>query len=201
MTIEAEDICKSYGKKTVLEDFSLSISSDSSYVLTGESGAGKTTFLRILLGLEKPDKGRIRLLGDYKYSRVNAGVVFQEDRLCENFSAVENVAMVNRRLSARIAREELEKLLPADELDKPAAELSGGMRRRVCIVRACVVPSDVIVMDEPFTGLDDENRRRCIEYIRSIQGSTPLILTAHSLEGLEFCKNIPIRNGSSGSVS
>jgi ABC-type multidrug transport system ATPase subunit len=201
MTIEAEHICKSYGPKAVLEDFSLSISSDSSYVLTGESGAGKTTFLRILLGLEKPDKGRIRLLGDYKYSRVNAGVVFQEDRLCENFSAVENVAMVNRRLSARIAREELEKLLPADELDKPAAELSGGMRRRVCIVRACVVPSDVIVMDEPFTGLDDENRRRCIEYIRSIQGATPLILTAHSLEGLGFCKNIPIRNGNNGSVS
>ena len=157
MTIEAEHLFKSYDGKNVLNDFSLDISSDSSYVITGESGAGKTTFLRILLGLEKPDQGRVRLLGDYKYSRVNAGVVFQEDRLCEAFSAVDNVAMVSKKLSPRIAREELEKLLPADQLDKPVCELSGGMRRRVCIIRACIVPSDVIIMDEPFTGLDEEN--------------------------------------------
>lgn len=192
MTIEAEHIYKSYDGKPVLEDFCLDVSSDSSYVITGESGAGKTTFLRVLLGLEKPDQGRVRLLGDYKYSRVNAGVVFQEDRLCEEFSAVENVAMVSKKLSERIARQELEKLLPADQLDKPVKELSGGMRRRVCIVRACVVPSDVLVMDEPFAGLDEENRRKCIEYIRSVQGTTPLVLTAHSLDGLVFCKVIPI---------
>lgn len=192
MTIEAEHLFKSYDGKNVLNDFSLDISSDSSYAITGESGAGKTTFLRILLGLEKPDQGRVRLLGDYKYSRVNAGVVFQEDRLCESFSAVDNVAMVSRKLSPRIAREELEKLLPADQLDKPVCELSGGMRRRVCIIRACIVPSDVIIMDEPFTGLDEENRKSCIRYIRSIQGTTPLVITAHSLEGLDFCKAIPI---------
>lgn len=192
MTIEAEHLFKSYDGKNVLNDFSLDISSDSSYAITGESGAGKTTFLRILLGLEKPDQGRVRLLGDYKYSRVNAGVVFQEDRLCEAFSAVDNVAMVSRKLSPRIAREELEKLLPADQLDKPVYELSGGMRRRVCIIRACIVPSDVIIMDEPFTGLDEENRKNCIRYIRGIQGTTPLVITAHSLEGLDFCKAIPI---------
>ena len=192
MTIEAEHIYKSYNGKPVLTDFSLDVSSDSSYLITGESGAGKTTFLRILLGLEKPDQGRVRLLGDYKYSRVNAGVVFQEDRLCENFSAVQNVAMVSKKLSERIAREELEKILPADQLDKPVRELSGGMRRRVCIIRACVVPSDVIVMDEPFAGLDEENRQKCIQYIRGIQGSTPLVITGHSMEGLGFCKVIPV---------
>lgn len=192
MTIEAEHIYKSYNGKPVLTDFCLDVSSDSSYLITGESGAGKTTFLRILLGLEKPDQGRVRLLGDYKYSRVNAGVVFQEDRLCENFSAVQNVAMVSKKLSERIAREELEKILPADQLDKPVRELSGGMRRRVCIIRACVVPSDVIVMDEPFAGLDEENRQKCIQYIRGIQGSTPLVITGHSMEGLGFCKVIPV---------
>lgn len=192
MTIEIENVSKSYNGKPVLKNFSLDISSDSSYLITGESGAGKTTLLRILLGLDQPDSGRVRLLGDYKYSRVNAGVVFQEDRLCESFSAVQNVAMVSRKLSERIAREELEKLLPADELDKPVRELSGGMRRRVCIVRACSIPCDILVMDEPFTGLDAVNRKNCIAYIRNLQGSTPLVLTGHSAEGLGFCKMVPV---------
>lgn len=194
MTIEVENVSKSYEGKRVLKNFSLDISSDTSYLITGESGIGKTTLLRIILGLEKPDAGRVRLLGDYKYSRVNAGVVFQEDRLCESFSAVQNVAMVSRKLSERIAREELEKLLPADELDKPVRELSGGMRRRVCIVRACSIPSDVLIMDEPFAGLDAGNRKKCISYIRNMQGSTPLVLTGHSAEGLGFCKVIELGN-------
>ena len=193
MTIEVDNISKSYNGKPVLTGFSMDISSDSSYRITGESGAGKTTLLRILLGLEKPDSGRVRLLGDYKYSRVNAGVVFQEDRLCPDFSAVQNVAMVNRRCSERVAREELEKLLPADELDKPVRELSGGMRRRVCIVRACIIPSDVLIMDEPFAGLDDASRKKSIDYIRTCQGSAPLVITAHSAQYLGFCKTIPVK--------
>ena len=192
MTIEAEHIEKSYGCRKVLDDFSLEISNGNSYAITGPSGSGKTTFLRILLGLETPDKGRIRLLGDYKYAWINAGVVFQDDRLCEDFSAVTNVAMVNKKLSERIAREELEKLLPADVLDKPVRELSGGQRRRVCIIRACIIPSDVLVMDEPFTGLDDETRKKTIDYIRSVKATTPLVLSTHDLTDLGFCKEVPV---------
>lgn len=192
MTIEVDHVSKAYNGKQVLKDFCLDISSDSSYAVTGPSGTGKTTLLRILLGLEKPDSGRVRLLGDYKYSRVNAGVVFQEDRLCEDFSAVQNVAMVNKRLSERIAREELEKLLPADELDKPVRQLSGGMRRRVCLIRACIIPSDVLILDEPFTGLDAGMRKHCIRYIRDMQASEPLVITTHSMEDLEFCKTVSV---------
>ncbi len=195
MTIQVENVSKSFEGKPVLTHFNMEISSESSYVVTGASGEGKTTLLRIILGLEKPDEGQVRLLGDYKYSTVNAGVVFQEDRLCEDFSAVENVAMVNKKLSARIAREELEKLLPADELDKPVRELSGGMRRRVCIVRACIIPSDVILMDEPFNGLDEDNRRRAIDYIKSVKATTPLVITSHDLSGLDFCKRVDIHEG------
>ena len=192
MTIEVLNVCKSYGGKQVIRDFSLEISDESFYWITGPSGSGKTTLLRIILGLEKQDSGQVNLLGDYKYDRVNAGVVFQEDRLCEDFSAVENVAMVNQKLSARVAREELEKLLPADELDKPVRELSGGMRRRVAIVRACIIPSDIIMMDEPFSGLDAENRQKAISYIRQTAAKTPVVLTDHSGEGLGFCRRIPI---------
>ncbi len=192
MTIEAENITKIYDGRKVLDAFSLEIKDGAAYLITGPSGSGKTTFLNILLGLVKPDSGRIRLLGDYKYPYILAGTVFQEERLCEDFSAVRNVYMVNKKLSQGFAREELAKLLPADELDKPVRELSGGMRRRVSIVRAAAVPSDLLVLDEPFTGLDPETRARTIEYILQKRGDKPLVITSHETEGLEFCRKVPI---------
>ncbi len=192
MTIDLENICKSYGELNVLKDFNLEIEEDHSYVVTGPSGCGKTTLIRILLSLEEPDSGKVHFMGDYKYPYLNAGVVFQENRLCEDFTPVQNVVMVNRKNSAKVAREELLKLLPADCLDKPASQLSGGMKRRVAIVRACCIPSDMLILDEPFTGLDSENRKKVIDYIREKQGRNPLLITAHDTEGLEFCRKIEL---------
>lgn len=193
MTIEAEHIFKSFGEKNVLSDISMSIAEGDSIVITGPSGSGKTTFLRILLNLEKPDRGKVTLLGDYKYAGLNAGVVFQEDRLCESFCAVENVAMVGKKITRARARAELEEILPKECLDQPVKELSGGMKRRVAIVRAMCVPADVFIMDEPFTGLDDENRAIAIEYILKNKSSSPLIITAHDIEGLDFCKKMVLK--------
>lgn len=190
MTIEVDHVYKSYDGKPVLTDFSLDIESGKSYLISAPSGSGKTTLLRIILGLEKPDRGSIRLLGDYKYSGLNAGVVFQEDRLCEECSAAVNTAMVSRRISTASAKQELRKLLSSDELDKPVRELSGGMRRRVCIVRACIIPSDIIILDEPFAGLDRVNRQKAIQYILDAKGTTPLVITDHSAEGLDFCRKV-----------
>lgn len=192
MTIDLENICKSYGDLVVLKDFNLEIEEDHSYVITGVSGCGKTTLVRILLSLEEPDSGKVHFMGDYKYPYLNAGVVFQENRLCEDFTPVQNVIMVNRKNSVKVAREELLKLLPADCLDKPVSQLSGGMKRRVAIVRACSIPSDMLILDEPFTGLDEDNRRKVIDYIREKQGRNPLLITAHDTEGLEFCRKIDI---------
>ncbi len=192
MTIDLENICKSYGDLAVLKDFNLEIEEDHSYVLTGPSGCGKTTLVRILLSLEEPDSGKVHFMGDYKYPYLNAGVVFQENRLCEAFTPVQNVVMVNRKNSAKVAREELLRLLPADCLDKPVSQLSGGMKRRVAIVRACCIPSDMLILDEPFTGLDSENRNKVIKYIREKQGRNPLLITAHDTDGLEFCRKIEL---------
>ena len=148
---------------------------DDRYLISAPSGSGKTTLLRIILGLEKPDRGSIRLLGDYKYSGLNAGVVFQEDRLCEECSAAVNTAMVSRRISTASAKQELRKLLSSDELDKPVRELSG---------------SDIIILDEPFAGLDRVNRQKAIQYIKDAKGTTPLVITDHSAEGLDFCRKV-----------
>ncbi len=186
MTIEVKDVKKSYDGKVVLEDFSLNIESEHSYIITGPSGCGKTTLLRLILGLEKPDAGTVKLLGDYKYPFINSGTVFQEDRLCEEYDAVTNVTMVSRKVFKETVTEELLKLLPEEAIHKPVKELSGGQRRRVAIVRACAIPSDILIMDEPFTGLDDESREKCIEYIRHKQGSGPLVLTTHDTRGLGF---------------
>ncbi len=186
MTIEIKDVSKSYDGQQVLRDFNLNIESEHSYIITGPSGCGKTTLLRLILGLEDPDAGTVKLLGDYKYPFINSGTVFQEDRLVEDFDAVTNVTMVSRKVFRETVIEELKKLLPQEAIFKPVKELSGGQKRRVAIVRACAVPSDILIMDEPFTGLDDEARRTAIDYIRDKQGSGPLVITTHDTSDLEF---------------
>ena len=190
MIIEISNVSKAFDGKQVLEDFNLNIEDEHSYIITGASGCGKTTLLRLILGLDKPDSGTIKLLGDYKYPYINAGTVFQEDRLCPDFDAVTNVAMVSRKVFKETAREELMRLLPEELLSKPVRDLSGGERRRVAIVRACAIPSDVLIMDEPFTGLDEESRFKAIEYIRDKQGSGSLVITTHDMTGLEFGRKI-----------
>ena len=192
MTIEVKDVSKTFDGRKVLDNFNLNIEEEHSYIITGPSGCGKTTLLRIVLGLEKPDEGTVKLLGDYKYPFINAGVVFQEDRLCEDFDAVTNVTMVSKKIFRENAIGELKKLLPEEALFKPVRELSGGQKRRVAIVRACAIPSDVLIMDEPFAGLDEQSRKTAIAYIRDKQGSGPLVITSHDTTGLEFGRQISI---------
>ena len=192
MTIEIKDVSKSFDGKRVLDNINLNIESEHSYILTGPSGCGKTTLLRLILGLDEPDSGSVKLLGDYKYPFINSGVVFQEDRLCEEYDAVTNVTMVSKKVFRETVIKELKKLLPEDALFKPVKELSGGQKRRVAIVRACAIPSDVLIMDEPFAGLDDEARKAAIAYIRDKQGTGPLVITTHDTKGLEFGRLIDL---------
>lgn len=204
--LSAKNICKQFDGKDVLQNLSLDIPSGACIVVTGASGEGKTTFLRILLGLEHQDSGTVEVIrsGDdikgkeqgktsgNESSSFQAGVVFQEDRLCEECSAVQNVMMVQKGISREEARKELEQVLPSSELDKPVKELSGGMRRRVCLIRACLVSSDILLLDEPFAGLDAASRNCCIDYILDKKKEKPLVITAHHLEGLEFCQSFPL---------
>ena len=99
MTIEVLNVSKNYGGKPYLKSASLNISSGSVISVVGTKKSGKTALLRIIMGLEEADGGQVTLLGDYKYDRLNVGVVFQDDRLCPGFTAAQNVAMVNERIS------------------------------------------------------------------------------------------------------
>lgn len=192
MIIEVKDVSKSYGEKKVLDGFNLNIEDEHSYIVTGGSGAGKTTLLRLVLGLEKPDSGKVGLLGDYKYPYINASVVFQEDRLCEGFSAVTNCAMVSKKVFKQTVREELLKLLPEDKVDIPVKRLSASERRMVCIARACCIPSDVLVMDEPFKGLNPSEKEKAISFIRDKQGSGSLVIASEDTTGLDFGRIITL---------
>ena len=165
-----ENVCKRYHDITVFEDRNDSFEQGHVYYLREPSGSGKTTLLRLLAGLEQPDSGRVK-------TAASCSMVFQEDRLCRGYSAVKNVELVTG--NAVTARESLKQLLESDSLDKPCEELSGGMKRRVALVRAMEADSDCVLLDEPFTGMDEETRTRAENYIRSRQNGRTLIIATH----------------------
>ena len=173
MAIVIENLTKSYGEKLALPPFSCTLREGEIACLLGQSGCGKTTLLRLLLGLEAPTGGTISGLPD----RVSA--VFQEDRLCPAFSAMTNVVLA---LGRQASKEEVVGLLTqlglSDALYKPVRELSGGMQRRVAIARSLLVPADLFLMDEPFKGLDEDTRRTVMDAVlERTRGRTLLIVT------------------------
>lgn len=170
---------KTYGEKKVLREFHAKISGSGITCIMGPSGCGKTTLMNILLGLEKADSGEIRGLPD----RVSA--VFQEDRLCEDFSAAANIRMAcSRRLSDEEILKWMSRLGIPDILHKKTSELSGGMKRRVAIARAMLADGDMIFMDEPFKGLDDETRKAVIREVKAC--GRPLMIITHDPEDAEL---------------
>ena len=198
MQINFKGITKIYDGKPVLDrvDLHIDTASDSRDVLLrGPSGIGKTTFLRIIAGLEKPDSGSVEIsMGEAAHGGkgLRVGMVFQEDRLLEQLSSVDNVSLVDPSVSRERARRALSEILEPEALEKPVRELSGGMKRRVAIVRAVLPPSDILVMDEPFTGLDPETRKRVIDYIMKNKGRRPLILASHEPEGLPEMRELSL---------
>ncbi len=191
MRIAAEGIVKRFGDKTVLPGISFAVGEGAALHVGGESGSGKTTLLRILAGLEKPDAGSLCFTaGGREITAPRIGMVFQEDRLIGHLTAEENVMLCAPDQSAEAVRLSLRELLPAGVLTRPVRELSGGERRRVCIIRAFAAPSDILLLDEPFNGLDEDNHRRAADYIRENRGQRPLIITSHEDRHLRFCEEL-----------
>ncbi len=173
--IALKGVRKAYGDKTVLDGVTLTLEAGRTYCLMAPSGSGKTTLLRVLLGLEGIDGGSIEGVG-----RGRVAMMFQEDRLCEVLTAVENVALVLPRDVRRAdVRALLEEILPPDCMEKPVMQLSGGMRRRVSLVRAMAFPSDAVVLDEPFTGLDAGTRRTVIDFVLRHRAGRTLLVATH----------------------
>lgn len=178
--IVVDNLTKSFDGENVLKDVSLEVSSGQILCLMGESGVGKTTMLKCILGIEKVDSGNIHLPGD-------VSAVFQESRLCEHMSAMENVCMVmdNSIGCKKKAMEMLLELLDEDSITKPVKFLSGGMKRRCEIVRAFAKNSKAIVLDEPFAGLDDVNKKLSMKFIMKHSRKRPIVITTHDYRDVD----------------
>ena len=205
-SVQVQSLSKSYGEKQVLSDLSLSLEAGQIYCLMGTSGIGKTTLLRILLGLEMPDAaadgvgletsdvavGNVDLtmfaagsVEMYPESAISA--VFQENRLLGYADAVENIVVAGKRRGLCYAPQEvLQDLLEPEAWQKQTELLSGGMQRRVAIARALAVRSNLILMDEPFTGLDEETRRRTIQQILKFRAGRTLLVVTHQEEDAQL---------------
>lgn len=174
MDIAVNHLWKSYDGTPVLEDFSCSIPRGSCCALLAPSGAGKTTLLRLLLGLEQPDSGII--LG----IPARCGVLFQEDRLFPGLCAVSNVTAATS-CSRGEAASLLSRLGLEDESQKkPVRLLSGGQAQRVSLARALLAPGELLILDEPFTGLDDGTRQLCAAAIRDYRRGRTLLAVTHN---------------------
>jgi len=173
MDIVISGVTKKYGDNVVFHNFSVRIEKNRTTFITGPSGCGKTTLISMLMGITAPDSGTITGVPALK------SAVFQEDRLCENFNAVSNVRLVcDKRIKNSTIIEHLERVGLKDILSKPVSEFSGGMKRRVAIVRAVLAKSEILFLDEPFKGLDNENKKLVMDYIEeNTKGKTVIIVT------------------------
>lgn len=178
-----ENVNKSYEKTRVLQKFSMTAEAGSKTALMGASGVGKTTVLRLLSSLESAEDG--------EWSRPYASVVFQEDRLSGELSAVGNAMLGSPRAKAGEAVGMLSLLGLAGHIDKPVCELSGGMRRRVAIARALLSDAPVLLLDEPFKGLDEETKRVVIDVVKTYtEGKTVLLVTHDEEEARLLCARV-----------
>ena len=179
MSIIITDLCKSFDDNEILKNVNITLEDSSIYCLMGASGIGKTTLLRILMGLERADSGCISGI-DTK----NISCMFQEDRLIPYLSAIDNVRIVLRgkNNNREEVRNHLLSILPDDSLDMPVSSLSGGMKRRVALARALSYPGKLIILDEPFTGLDKDTKLNVIDYILKMRNNRTLLIATHGTD-------------------
>ncbi len=176
MDIILRGVSKRFGDKQVLSDLHACFQKGTITVVMGPSGCGKTTLLNLLMGLTAPDEGTVSGVPEAK------SAVFQEDRLCPSFSAVSNVRLVcGKSVSDATIASHLEAVGLSGSLRGPVRDLSGGMKRRVAIVRAMLAESDVLFLDEPFRGLDDDSKEVTMKYFKEHRGDRTSIVVTHDL--------------------
>ena len=196
--IDLSNVCFSYDKGAdtgLINDLSLHIPAGDRVCIMAPSGTGKTTLLNLITGGLKPDSGSVSFEVDTGdgikdtdgHESVNISMVFQEDRLCSEYTAAYNIALGLKRGCRKtdLIQSHLEQLGMGENIFTDVKELSGGMKRRVAIVRAVMSPSRVLILDEPFASLDEELKDRTAEYIIENLNGRTLVVVSHDEKDAE----------------
>jgi lipooligosaccharide transport system ATP-binding protein len=208
VAVEAVGLTKRYRTQAAVDRLDLAVPAGEFWGVLGPNGAGKTTFLRMVTGQTPPSAGTLRVLGypvpaRARPMRYRLGVVSQHDNLDPDFTVAENLRVFARYygLGGASLRSRMRELLAfaalEDRAGAPIATLSGGMRRRLALVRALLNEPDLLVLDEPTTGLDPQARRMMWQRVRELKrGGLTLLLTTHYMEEAErLCEQVVVLDG------
>lgn len=198
--ISINGLCKSFGEHVVLNGFNLELHKGESKVVLGRSGSGKSILIKCIIGLVKPDAGRIMVLGqdiaqldheEMDVLRAHIGFLFQSNALYDSKTVRQNLEFPMRRHSVQLSDAEteqrIEEALEAvgleHTIDMMPAELSGGMQKRIALARTLILKPDIILYDEPTTGLDPITGSEITGLIRKIQATykTSSIVISHDM--------------------
>lgn len=195
--VAVEGVWKLYGDFPALRDVSFNVCPGQCLALLGRNGAGKTTLLRILAGLSKPARGHVRVFDQdvrHAATRLRTGMLGHGIGIYEELSAIENLRIFSAfyGLPASTAHEWLQRVDLARVADSPVREFSRGMRQRLAVARAFLHHPDVLLLDEPFTALDD----RAVSLLQSLlhealrSGATVIMSTHQLREAMELASHV-----------
>ncbi len=195
-----EQVSKRFGSKVILKDFNLVVEKEENVVVLGKSGAGKSVLIKCIIGLLKPDKGRIEVLGEnvpaldedgLNRIRSKVGFLFQANALYDSMTVRENLEFPLRRHGEKLTEEEVDRTVKealenvhlAHTADMMPSELSGGMLKRIALARTLILKPEIILYDEPTTGLDPVTAREIDQLILELQRKyhTSSIIISHDM--------------------
>jgi lipooligosaccharide transport system ATP-binding protein len=203
--VRCEELSKRFGSQLAVDRLELSVPTGTCFGLLGPNGAGKTTTLRMVYGVTSPDSGRISVFGldiarEGRRVRSRLGVALQENVLIESLTPIENLKVFGRYHLLRdpILSQRVERLVEQFELAShahvPAIALSGGFKRRLAIAMALINDPELLILDEPTTGLDPAVRLALWNRVRGLraQGKTVLLTTHYMEEAERLCDRVLI---------
>jgi phospholipid/cholesterol/gamma-HCH transport system ATP-binding protein len=202
------NLCKSFGNNHVLSDFNLTLKKGESVIVLGKSGSGKSVLIKCIIGLLKPDRGTIEMFGknipdinedELDKIRAKVGFLFQSNALYDSMTVRENLEFPLRRHWIKVSQGEVDKMVVdaledvglAHTVDMMPAELSGGMRKRIALARTLILKPEIILYDEPTTGLDPITAKEIIELMIEIQQKyqTTSLIISHDMNCVRTAGN------------